>query len=775
MATIPAGIIAAWPGTAASIPSGWSRVAALDARHTRAADTGHDGGASGGAASHGHASDPHSHGTGASHTHPGGTSPTYSNPVMVLVNMVPTPPTAVVNAHNHSVPAASAATQTFGAVSDAWAPTTVEPPYYGVIWIVSDGTPTGFPNNALCWWSTSTVPTGFTHHAASEGLYLRGAASLADGGATGGTATHSHTIPAHTHPSGGHTHAGVTVSGAAAGSATPYATTGFPALYSDPSHAHALSIIPSSSSTTSTTSGAPGSDTLDPPFTYQVAIQNTSGSPQKPNGAIGLWLGTRAGIPTGWRLCDGTNSTPDLRGQFVKAVTTLANVGTTGGAAPAHAHTSPATHTHTDSTPHTHAFSESVTVSSIVYDNTSGSTAEPYYDATSHVHGMDSGAASATTGTLTADTQDVLTTGATDIRPVFTDVLFLMAPGDMAVTLTAPLPAAVVTVDNPTVSWTIPGGETQLTYALTLTDLAGNILYATGLVTSALQSATIPAGIIRQSQSYKVFVGASSTTFDFGTSGTNQFSVLFTPSPSIGGVLAIVRPTGLPPFIQVVWQAGSVSAGQVYVQTLIRRRLHGTTPWLTIAAVTPITATSYNDYTAIPGAEYDYAVVTQTTYGLDTLTSLEQSPPAAAELDFRGVWIHLVAAPTVTNLLYHAQSGGSQPAQDSRLIPVWGRSEPTAHVGQQQWQEWTFVGAPSPYVGDFGTPLGPDPWAAFNAFVAAARADGVGGLLMVRFGNLQEGGFGIINWSKTTRTDALGYYTASLVIDEVFYDASGGQ
>lgn len=30
-----------------------------------------------------------------------------------------------------------------------------------------------------------------------------------------------------------------------------------------------------------------------------------------------LWYGAIVDIPTGWTLCDGTNSTPDLRGKFV--------------------------------------------------------------------------------------------------------------------------------------------------------------------------------------------------------------------------------------------------------------------------------------------------------------------------------------------------------------------------------------------------------------------------------------------------------------------------
>ena len=36
-----------------------------------------------------------------------------------------------------------------------------------------------------------------------------------------------------------------------------------------------------------------------------------------PIGCIILWSGTVSTIPSGWRLCDGTNGTPDLRDKFV--------------------------------------------------------------------------------------------------------------------------------------------------------------------------------------------------------------------------------------------------------------------------------------------------------------------------------------------------------------------------------------------------------------------------------------------------------------------------
>lgn len=52
-----------------------------------------------------------------------------------------------------------------------------------------------------------------------------------------------------------------------------------------------------------------------------LQTQGASANPQWatviPTGIISLWYGSIATIPSGWVLCDGTNSTPDLRNLFV--------------------------------------------------------------------------------------------------------------------------------------------------------------------------------------------------------------------------------------------------------------------------------------------------------------------------------------------------------------------------------------------------------------------------------------------------------------------------
>ena len=73
-----------------------------------------------------------------------------------------------------------------------------------------------------------------------------------------------------------------------------------------------------------------------------------------PSGGIIMWSGSIASIPSGWYLCNGSNSTPDLRSKFVVAAGSTYAVGDTGGSADAivvsHTHTATVTdpgHTHT--------------------------------------------------------------------------------------------------------------------------------------------------------------------------------------------------------------------------------------------------------------------------------------------------------------------------------------------------------------------------------------------------------------------------------------------
>ena len=78
---------------------------------------------------------------------------------------------------------------------------------------------------------------------------------------------------------------------------------------------------------------------------------NLSGVSGIPTGGIIMWSGATSAIPSGWVLCDGQNSTPDLRNKFIVGASAGTgdtsypgvSVGATGGQADAvvvsHSHT----------------------------------------------------------------------------------------------------------------------------------------------------------------------------------------------------------------------------------------------------------------------------------------------------------------------------------------------------------------------------------------------------------------------------------------------------
>lgn len=107
-------------------------------------------------------------------------------------------------------------------------------------------------------------------------------------------------------------------------------------------------------------------------LTASTAQLNTlaSGGGIIPTGGIIMWSGAVSAIPTGWVLCNGSNSTPDLRDRFVVGAGSTYAVNATGGA-------SSVTLTTANLPAHNHSFSGSGTTNT-EGDHIHGSVARPY-------------------------------------------------------------------------------------------------------------------------------------------------------------------------------------------------------------------------------------------------------------------------------------------------------------------------------------------------------------------------------------------------------------
>ena len=73
-------------------------------------------------------------------------------------------------------------------------------------------------------------------------------------------------------------------------------------------------ISPALTGIPTTPTAAAGTNTLQ---VASTAFVQTAATAAFPSGGIIMWSGTLATIPVGWLLCNGSNSTPDLRNKFV--------------------------------------------------------------------------------------------------------------------------------------------------------------------------------------------------------------------------------------------------------------------------------------------------------------------------------------------------------------------------------------------------------------------------------------------------------------------------
>jgi hypothetical protein len=419
--TIPADMILGWPSTAASIPSGWTRVTALDGYYPRGSSgTGVPTGVTGGAASHTHTTDQHRHTINA-HSHEVGGSTNSSNSSVTSARYNGAGQSQADQPHAHALPLN---TGNLGAVNSGYnSPSTSAasntPPTRDVIWIKSDGAQANYPVGVLGW-ATEAV-SGWVTDTTSSGRYLKGAAAAGNGGASSGSSTHTHTINAHTHTGVSHTHpianTGLSIPlsslEAGYGSATPRYL---------PRHTHPVTVGTTATDPLSSASGGvTGSGTLEPPHRRLRVLRNTGGGTQ--TRIIGLFVGAVSALDPLLTLCNGGNGTPDMRGWFARDAGSD-SINSTGGFA-THGHSTP-NHSHATG-PHNHSLSIGVSGTGSYEAPTFGDLGSS--PSTGHTH------TSGASGNTTPSTGVSTSGGNTSIEstlPVFKEVHFVRLDGTIS-------------------------------------------------------------------------------------------------------------------------------------------------------------------------------------------------------------------------------------------------------------------------------------------------------------------------------------------------------
>ena len=395
-ATVPIGVIIAWPGTEVSIPEGWDRVATLDTYYVEGS-TSTPSVIAQGTSTHTHTSPPHSH--DISHTHTGTTGGSAGSLITGLGAG------AVANLHIHTI-TTDANIGTNVATSSNFDTRSNDPPYTEVIWIESDGT-AGIPNGAWAFYNSDSFPTNWTRQNGNR--FLKGAAAGNGGGAQGGSSdSHTHTDLGHTHMENPHTHTGTT-DVSSGSSVRSKAGTGL----SVGTHTHTISAGTTTATEQSGTGVIQNSDG-QPPFYKLNIIQNGTGGEQTPNNIIAMWDGNIGSVPSGWVVCDGTNGTPNLNDKFIKGANANLEIGTEGGAL-THTHDAGAAHSHTINA-HTHNFTVDPDTGGQVGPLQTGLNGAAY----THTHTL-----SVNDGTKTTGTATVTADANVENRPPFKEVVYI--------------------------------------------------------------------------------------------------------------------------------------------------------------------------------------------------------------------------------------------------------------------------------------------------------------------------------------------------------------
>ena len=319
-------------GANASIPNGYTRDTRFDDRFPRGSNAGVGGLA--GAATHTHTFN-HNHTIGA-HQHKADVrSERDSRNWTANKN-----PDSATTGHKHDyAQTGTAQAQLSGTTNMTLNAKTNDPSYYTVIFIKSNGY-NSIPTNGMILINAADRP-GMTYHTASQDKFLKGARAGANAGGTGGANSHTH-AQSHTHTVTNHGHNEGELWGYIGDSGQPGA---FTANKDGQGHGsqHKFNVTGAIQNMNSNTTVS-GSTAIVP--LHRTLKHYKATTPQIPQpGDICMTTET---VPIGWKLCDGTDSTPNMDGYFLKNSTT---VDATGGA---NTHTHTMNHGHSASGTHTH-------------------------------------------------------------------------------------------------------------------------------------------------------------------------------------------------------------------------------------------------------------------------------------------------------------------------------------------------------------------------------------------------------------------------------------
>ena len=345
---IASGIIIPWFGLVSDIPSGWSREPDLDGYYLYGVTASASG--TGGQATHTHAEASGGHTHSIEHNHGGSFTSAPSDGTAVSAGALGTGAAADRHTHTLNIATNTGGTNVASASDSELSTGSNDLPRYEVVFIKSNGAPTGIPKNGWAYFKSDSLPDGWTRLAGDR--FLKGAAVGQDGqtNTTTGSDSHTHTDSGHKHTETLHSH---TVSSGNSWLANTVVKSGTSAAAATTQN-HTITDNGSATATEQSASALFANADGQPPWDKMNLASNGNASDDLPDGTIALWLGPSATPPVGWYLCNGSNDTPDLENTFVKAAVADGQSSVSyGGSASGHIHDTAGAHTHTiDVHPH---------------------------------------------------------------------------------------------------------------------------------------------------------------------------------------------------------------------------------------------------------------------------------------------------------------------------------------------------------------------------------------------------------------------------------------
>lgn len=337
----------------------------------------------------------------------------------------------------------------------------------------------------------------------------------------------------------------------------------------------------------------------------------------------------------------------------------------------------------------------------------------------------------------------------------------------LAVTITSPTEAQVVTNAAMTISWTFaPGTQLNRRVRIYSTALLTGLVHDSGTLATASGSYTVPAGALANGTTYYLLVDITTTAGVPGQSDVRSFSTSFLPTVNVTVPTALAPyaigsncdPGMILPHIRLRWTQVVPGGAETFVRYEIQRRKGTDTTWTTIAKITTIGTTTYDDYTVESSTTYVYAVVWVATATGLTLISARQNPPLVGYIEFDHLFVH-----DVTDSRYwvrlHSFSMNDTLVQEQTTLRTWGRQQPTLHVGAAQSHRVTV---------DVSPMLARDRESYDNIVQLMTRQRENSSILCARFGRSQWRMF--CSLVSLGRTIAQKDQTPSVELVEVYYD-----